>query len=361
MANKDRMRVALLLGGDSSEREVSFMSGKAMANALPRERFAVTIFDVASPATRASHGHTGGDALGKKPLHAYMPVEWNQLTTTLYTGGFDVVLPALHGGWGEDGTLQALLEVAGIPYVGSPAHASTIAIDKQVCKAALAEYGIPVPRGKVINSLDELEEGGSEQFFFNTPVVIKPNGGGSSVGVTILREAAGSSTESTARLRTAVAAALEDGNGALIEELIEGVEVTAAVLGEGKDARVLPLLEIVPHSEAGFYDFEAKYLPGGSQHITPPRLEDEVQQRVTEYALRAHCALGCRGVARSDFIVSGDGTPYFLEINTLPGMTQTSLVPDAAAADGISFEELIETLITQTLQRPRNQAVLPSP
>jgi D-alanine-D-alanine ligase len=136
-----------------------------------------------------------------------------------------------------------------------------------------------------------------------------------------------------------------------VEEFVEGTEVTAAVFGEGRAARVLPLLEIVPHSAGGFYDYEAKYTPGGSQHLTPPRLPADVLDRVTDYALRAHRTLGCRGVARSDYIVTADGTPYFLELNTLPGMTEMSLVPDAARAAGIEFSRLIETLILEAMSR----------
>jgi D-alanine-D-alanine ligase len=151
--------------------------------------------------------------------------------------------------------------------------------------------------------------------------------------------------------QNAICAALADGTGALVEELIEGIEVTAPVLGEDHAARVLPLVEIVPHSDGGFYDYAAKYAADGSEHLIPPRLPQEVQDHVAECALKAHRVLGCRGVSRSDYIVTPDGTPYFLEINTLPGMTKTSLVPDAARADGISFEQLVENLIQDALQR----------
>lgn len=337
-----RISVALLVGGDSSERQVSFKSGKALAGALSPERFEVTVFDVASDATR-----TGDEAARRAAPARAVPVAWSHLPLTLREGGFDVVLlSALHGGWGEDGTLQALLEVSGIPYVGAPPRASTLAMDKQVCKALARELGLAVPRGCTIDDLNDVERAAP---FFGAPCVVKPNGGGSSVGVTLLREVEPSSGPSPA-LRQAVQAALDDGSAALIEELIEGTEITAAVLGQGQAARVLPLIEIVPHSAGGFYDFEAKYAPGGSQHLTPPRLSQAVQERIAADALLIHRALGCRGVARSDFMVSSDGTPYFLEVNTQPGMTETSLVPDAARAAGISFEHLIETLILETLR-----------
>jgi D-alanine-D-alanine ligase len=336
----ERIKVALLTGGDSSEREVAFMSARAMATALPAEKFAVSIYDVSEISTRAANPSLGENVLGKKPRHVIVGAEWNTLVTQLYTTGFDVVLPALHGGRGEDGTLQGLLEVAGIPYVGSRGHASAIAIDKAVSKAFLATLGIPVPGGRVFWSVEEFEERGQE--FANAACVVKPNAGGSSVATTIFRQ-----PPQPDEMREALEAALKDNSGALVEELVEGTEITAAVLGEGADAQVLPLLEIVPRGE--FYDFASKYEAGGSEHITPPRVGEEVQEKIRAYALRAHRALGCRGVARSDYIVRSDGTPVLLEVNTLPGMTQMSLVPDAARAAGIEFEQLVEQLVLSAL------------
>jgi D-alanine-D-alanine ligase len=338
------MLVAVLMGGDSSEREVSLRSGVAMAEALSSERFNVTMFDVATAATRARSESTRALALGSKPRHACLPVEWNQLVTTLYTMPFGVVLPAMHGGWGEDGTLQSLLDVAGIPYAGSTAHACAIAINKQVCKAFLKDLGITVPRGVLICAPDELNDEHAA-WTKSTPVVVKPNEGGSSVAVTILKE------PNPLSLREAVEAALADGSIALVEELIEGVEVTCATFGEGAGTQSLPVIEIVPQSTSAFYDFEAKYAPGGSQHLIPPRISEEASARVSREAIMAHRALGCRGVTRSDFIVAADGTPYFLETNTIPGMTETSLVPDAARAAGIGFEKLVESLIEDALGR----------
>ena len=334
-----------MTGGDSSERPVAFLSAKAIAEALSRDKFSVAIYDVSEVETRAANPSLGEDVLGKKPSHVIVGVEWNTLVTQLYTTGFDVVLPALHGGRGEDGTLQALLEVAGIPYVGSNGHTSAITIDKAVCKAFLSSLGIVTPRGQSFSSWAEVQaQQSSSSDITRGACVVKPNAGGSSVATTIFRQAPGAS-----ELQAAVEAALADGSGALIEELVEGVEVTAAVLGEGPGARVLPLLEIVPRGE--FYDFASKYEEGGSQHITPPRLSEEIQSQVRELALRAHNALGCRGVARSDFIVTPEGKIFLLEVNTLPGMTQTSLVPDAARAAGIEFEELVEMLVLSALDR----------
>lgn len=342
----EKIRVAVLLGGDSSEREVSFRSGVAMAQALSNERYNVTMFDVANAQTRAASQRANVNSLGEKPRHACLPVEWNQLATTLYTMPFDVVLPALHGGWGEDGTLQSILDVAGIPYAGSPAPACAIAINKQVCKAYLHSLGVPAARGVLLSSADELDFE-NNAWVFDTPIVVKPNQGGSSVATTILR------TPNPQDLREAVAAALADGSPALIEEFIAGPEVTVATLGEGENIQVFPAIEIVPQDASAFYDYHAKYAPGGSQHLIPPRVAEEVSTRIAQYARQAHRALGCRGVTRSDFIVDNNGAPRFLEINTTPGMTATSLVPDAARAANMSFEQLVETLIKATINDER--------
>jgi D-alanine-D-alanine ligase len=349
-SNVHKIRVALLVGGDSSEREISLKTSMSMHGALSPERFDVTVFDVSSraqyatlqvDAARVSAAEYSNlekwwndEASGRRRF-----VTWNDLPTTLRELQMDVVLSGLHGGWGEDGTIQALLEVAGIPYVGSPQRSSVIAMDKQLCKAVMRDFGITSPRGAFLDAPTDKPP-------FPGPLVVKPNAGGSSVGVTMLRQA-----PDGAMWQDAVCAALADGTGALVEELISGVEVQAGVLGEGDAARALPLIEIVPHSASGFYDYEAKYAEGGSEHLIPPRLPQETQDRVAECALRAHRVLGCRGVSRSDYIVTPDGTPYFLEINTLPGMTKTSLVPDAARAAGISFEQLVENLIQDALQR----------
>lgn len=320
------------MGGDSSERSVSFSSGRAVADALDAEKYIVTCFDV------SNMGHRGdvsrSDAMGRRPRHAIFPVAWDHLATALYTNGFSVIFPLLHGGRGEDGTLQTLLDVADLRYVGSPARACAIAIDKPLCKAYLRDFGIDSPRGAFVSGVDELE-----RVEIGFPCVVKPASGGSSVGTSILM------TGDAQSLKSAVAKALLDGSGALIEEFVEGVEVTCAVWGEGEGAQALPVIEIVPQKGGGFYDFEAKYASGGSQHLIPPRLSEEIQREIAELALRAHQVLGCRGVTRSDFIVTSAGKPLYLETNTTPGMTETSLVPDAARAAGLEFGDLVAKLL----------------
>ncbi len=329
-----KLSVAVLLGGDSSERSVSLNSGRAVAQALDPARFRVTCFDVNTSGSIASLARPS--TLGKRPHVPVFPLAWKDLIVSLYTNGFDLVFPVLHGGRGEDGTVQHLLEVAGLPFVGSRARACSVAIDKPLAKAYFGTLGLPSPRGWFVGSVEELAH---QDIVF--PCVVKPAGGGSSVGVSILQSSNG--------LEDAVRASLADGSGALVEEFVPGVEVTCAVMGEGESARALPSIEIVPKLGEGFYDFEAKYARGGSEHLIPPRISDGLQVEVAGMALRAHRALGCRGVTRSDFLVSDERGAVFLEINTSPGMTETSLVPDAARAVGMSFEALVEELAMDAL------------
>jgi D-alanine-D-alanine ligase len=348
---KRKTKVALLLGGDSSEREISLKTARAMHGALPDARYEAHLYDVRDTGELTADLPLDSERLAEDEIQALLDwwqkaatakkahtLKWGALGDTLQKSGADVVLSALHGGWGEDGTVQTLLEVAGLKYVGSPARASSIAMDKQLAKAIIRDAGIPVARGALLNGPEAPPP-------FAGACVVKPNAGGSSVGVTILRD--GWSKEDW---QTAVEAAFADGSGVIVEEFIEGQEVTAAVLGVRESARPLPIVEVVPQGDAEFYDFKAKYAAGGSAHVIPPRLAEEVQARIQRHALSAFRALGCRGVARADFIVTPNGTPYFLEINTLPGMTPTSLVPDAAGAAGISFEELVEKLVADALQ-----------
>ncbi|HEX8551920.1 MAG TPA: D-alanine--D-alanine ligase [Abditibacteriaceae bacterium] len=338
------INVALLCGGDSSEREISLKSARAMHGALDTQRFNVRLYDVSQVQSNSTVLALDESRLAADEVTALRDwwqtangqhVAWPDLTSQLKAGDMAVVLSSLHGGWGEDGTVQTLLQIAEIPFAGSPARASMIAMDKRLCKALVRESGVLAPRGVVVSSPDAP--------MFDGACVVKPNGGGSSMGVSFLREF------DEMQWRTAIESALSDGSDALVEELVEGVEVTAAVMGEGESAQALPIVEVVPQ-DATFYDYKAKYAAGGSEHICPARLDEATTQRIQRDALAVYRALGCRGVARADFLVKADGTPVFLEINTLPGMTQTSLVPDAARAAGISFSSLVENLVLGALQ-----------
>ncbi len=336
----DRKRVVVLMGGDSGERAVSMDSGRAVAQAIDGTRFDVTC--VAWNGALPSQGNRG-ERLGELPL---LHVGSSQLLDTLMKLQPDVTFIALHGGSGENGNLQAMLEKVGLRYTGSGPVASALGMDKVASKQLFERLGLVTPRwlGLPKTDLDELGPQRLREAVvreLGLPVIVKPVAAGSTLGVTIIREAEA--------MEAAVTTALEFDTRVLIEELIVGVELTAGVMTRGDQVEVLPLIEIVPKSAAGFYDYDAKYTPGHSDHVIPPRLNEATQQRVREVAAAACCALGCRGVARADFMVSGEGAPYLLEVNTVPGMTATSLVPDAARAAGIDFSALVHRIIADAL------------
>jgi len=299
----DKMHVAVLMGGWSAEREVSLRSGKACADALLRQGFQVTPVDV------------GRD-----------------IATVLTELKPDVALNVLHGRPGEDGTLQGMLEILGLPYSHSGVMASAVAMQKDYAKVLLKAGGVPVPEGIVAMRLEIAKE-----HLLERPYVIKPIAEGSSVGVFIVTEEHETPPQELYR---------EDwtfGEQLLVERYIPGKELTCAVIGD----RALDVIEIVPTVK--FYDYEAKYAPGGSKHLLPAPVLPIVYQEARRLALAAHRALGCRGVSRADFRyddrVEGTGGLVCLEVNTQPGMTETSLVPELAAYAGITFEELVRWMV----------------
>ncbi|MGE5575694.1 MAG: D-alanine--D-alanine ligase [Syntrophothermus sp.] len=305
------MRVAVIMGGRSSEREVSLRTGQQVSQALRSRGHEVAEFDVDE-----------------------------NLVENLKKAGVDVAYIALHGKYGEDGTMQGLLELMGIPYVGSGVLASALGMDKVMAKKLFRYDGITTPADFVVNK-EDLERQDQASLTkkilekVGLPMVVKPNASGSTVGVTIVHN--------QNELWGALKEAFRYDESVLVEEYIKGTEITATVIGNSRP-KVYPLIEIVP--KTAFYDYEAKYTKGMSEHIIPPRLPEEQQAKAKELALRAYQSLGCRGFARVDLIVrSTDGKPYVLEVNTLPGMTETSLVPDAARAEGISFPDLVEMLL----------------
>jgi D-alanine-D-alanine ligase len=303
-----KLRVAVLMGGDSAEREVSLNTGAQVLDALDRDRYNAYAVDA---------------AMLKQPNGV------SSLT------GADVVFIALHGPGGEDGAIQGLLEWLGLPYTGSGVAASAVAMDKDLCKRVLRDAGIPVPRSRTVTrelAADEALEG------LAAPLVVKPNRQGSSFGTTIVHDAAG--------VMDAVRLALRYDSACLLEEFVSGTEITIAALGN-ECPRVLPAIEIVPAGE--FYDYASKYEEGGSRHIIPARISPEAARTAADYAARSHEALGCRGMSRTDMIVRNDEV-IVLEVNTIPGMTRTSLLPDAAAAAGIPFPALLDGLIADALR-----------
>ncbi|MCR4418898.1 MAG: D-alanine--D-alanine ligase [Clostridia bacterium] len=310
------LRVAVLLGGRSSEREVSLRSGEAVYRALLQKGYTAWKIDA------------GGDFI--RELLQDRP---------------DVVFIALHGRFGEDGTVQGLLELLDLPYTGSGVLASALAMDKIMTKRVLLQAGLPTAAFRVVRA-DELEPGRVAELAaellvqFRGRLVVKVPEGGSSIGVYWA-----GTVEETA---TALLHGLAEGPEVLVEKHLPGVELTAPVLGN-RQPRVLPLIEILPAK--GCYDYEAKYTPGGSRHIIPPRVEPALQREVEELALAAYRLLGCAGCARIDFKLDETGRPMILEVNTVPGFTETSLVPDSARAAGIEFPDLVAELVELALER----------
>ena len=295
--------VAVLMGGWSAEREVSLRSGKACAEALARRGYQVTRIDV------------GRD-----------------IATVLSTVKPDVALNVLHGRPGEDGTLQGILEILAIPYTHSGVMASAVAMQKDVAKVLLGTAGVPVPEGVVVPRLEA-----AKSHVLPPPYVVKPIAEGSSVGVFIVREDHAHPPQELNR------ADWPYGEQVIVERYIPGKELTCAVVGD----EALGVIEIVP--TVRFYDYEAKYAPGGSKHLLPAPISPFVYQEARRLALAAHRALGCRGVSRADFRyddrVEAAGGLVCLEVNTQPGMTETSLVPELAVHAGIAFDELVQWMV----------------
>ena len=295
--------VAVLMGGWSAEREVSLRSGKACADALGRRGYRVTRIDVARDIAAV--------------LTALAP---------------DVALNLLHGRPGEDGTIQGLLEILKIPYSHSGTLASALAMQKDIAKIVMAQAGVAVPDGIVVSRQEA-----AARHVLPPPYVIKPVAEGSSVGVFIVTEAHAHPPQELTRHDWPY------GERLLCERFIAGKELTCAVLGD----KALDVIEIVP--TVRFYDYEAKYAPGGSRHVLPAPLKPNVYQEVRRLALLAHQALGCRGVSRADFRyddrMEGMQGLVCLEVNTQPGMTETSLVPELAAHAGVTFEELVRWMV----------------
>jgi D-alanine-D-alanine ligase len=295
--------VAVLMGGWSAEREVSMRSGRACADALVRLGYQVTRIDV------------GRD-----------------IATVLSTVKPDVALNVLHGRPGEDGTLQGILEILAIPYTHSGVLASAAAMQKDVAKTLLRAAEVPVPGGVVVSRLEA-----AKRHLLPPPYVIKPLAEGSSVGVFIVHPDHAHPPQELHRSDWAF------GDQVIVENYIAGKELTCAVMGD----EALGVIEIVPTVK--FYDYEAKYAPGGSKHLLPAPISPFVYQQVRRLALAAHRALGCRGVSRADFRyddrIEGTGGLFCLEVNTQPGMTETSLVPELAAYAGITFDELVRWMV----------------
>ncbi|MEC4272051.1 D-alanine--D-alanine ligase [Adlercreutzia sp. R25] len=313
MIEPAKCRVALLAGGTSGEREISLASGVGAGAALREAGFLVTELDPARHADLAQ----------------------------LLEGSFDVAFLCLHGKGGEDGALQGFLETIGLPYTGPGVWSSATAMNKAQSKLFYQRAGIPTAPFQYLQkgepySVDEIAQvmGGT--------CVVKPATEGSALGIYIV--------EGVEAIAEAIEKVFEIDELVVVEKYISGTELTVAVLGNDQPF-ALPVIEIVPKAE--FYDFDSKYAPGGSQHNCPAPLSEKLTEQVMQAAVNAHKALHCSGVSRSDFILDGEGIPWILETNTIPGMTATSLLPDAARAAGISFPELCTKLIEYAFEDAR--------
>jgi D-alanine-D-alanine ligase len=336
----DKIRVAVLAGGRSSEHEISLASARSVLGALDPERYETTTIEI------GRDGRWALEAPGSRQLESgvaeTLPVLADSKPAEAL-GAVDVVLPILHGPFGEDGTVQGLLELAGIPYVGAGVAASALCMDKDLFKAVLRDRGIPVARNVTLRLGDGIENP------FGYPVFVKPARLGSSVGITKAHD--------EAELADAVALARRHDEKVLIEELLEGTEVECGVLGNVKPAPIASVVgEIVPHAE--WYDYAAKYDAGGSDIVIPARIPDEVAERVQQMAVDSFIATECEGMARVDFFVTPEGQPVVNELNTIPGFTETSVYARLFEASGIPYAELLDRLIRLALERHERRSSL---
>ena len=304
---KDK-KIAVVMGGPSAEREVSLNTGKAILAALQE----------------AGYKHAVG-----------IDLEPTRFVEQLREEKIEVVFNAVHGQYGEDGILQGALELLGIPYTGAGVLSSAMAMDKGISKRIFLSASIPTPRSLLFTKADLSRDLVAEIIAaFSIPVVVKSASQGSSIGVAIV--------EDGGNLSQAIQQAFQYSTTILVEEFIKGRELTVAIWGKD-EAEALPVIEIVPYS--GRYDYHSKYTKGATEYIVPAKLTDEITLRVQKVALEAFTLLGCCGIARVDIMLDSNNNPYVLEVNTIPGMTATSLVPKAAAAAGISFPDLCEKLL----------------
>ena len=305
-------KIAVLEGGISPEREISLRSGEAIAKALREKGYEVIELDPADYS------------------------DFYSLISKLRTEKISMVFIGLHGGTGENGELQAALSLAGFKYTGSGPKACTLTMDKYVSKLMALDEGIPAPeyilmREDLLNDYQDPNDFSAIEAKLGLPIIVKPNDSGSSVGISIV--------EKLFELKEAVKLALTYSDSVLLEQYIPGKELTATVL----DGKALPLIEIRPLN--GWYDFNNKYSKGHSEYLCPAPVEESVSQLIQLYAERLWKVLGLKGYARIDFRYDGN-KPYFLEVNTLPGMTDLSLTPMAAKAVGINFPELVDKIVS---------------
>ncbi len=317
MKAKRKLRVAVVMGGPSAEHDVSLETGKNVVANLDRRRYAVL------PVVVSRRGR--------------WPMSIDELKQNC-----DLVFISMHGEYGEDGTVQKLLEAHRIHYTGSGAAASALGMDKFASATRFSRAGLLVPQFRRATSATRARAAATA---LGLPMAVKPVDRGSSIGVSIVHKAS--------ELAVALKNARRCSNNVIVQEYIAGTELTCAVLEMRGKPKALPVIEIVPKANT-FFDYRAKYESGGSDEIVPARIGAKTARAVQRAAIAAHRAIGCSGYSRTDFILATDGTLYVLEINTLPGLTQNSLLPKAAAAAGISFPKLLDTIIKNALTDTRS-------
>jgi D-alanine-D-alanine ligase len=336
-----RVRVAVIAGGRSSEHDISIASARSVVEALDPDRYEVRSIEIAKDGRWALESGETGEL--DRPVAETLPVPTGSPPETL--GQVDVVLPILHGPFGEDGTVQGLLELAGVPYVGAGVTASALCMDKDLFKAVCRDKGIPVCRSVTLRNGDRPENP------FGYPVFVKPARLGSSVGISKVGE--------EGELEAAVELARRHDEKVLIEEFVPGVEVEVGVLGNREPIASLPG-EIVAHGFSGvdWYDYSAKYEEGGMDLIVPPRIPDEAIARVQQLSVDAFVAADCEGMARADCFVREDGEVLVNELNTIPGFTATSVYAKLFEESGIPYRELLDRLIELALERHERRSRL---
>jgi D-alanine-D-alanine ligase len=332
-AMERKIRVAVLCGGSSSERDISLQTGHQVAESLPVDRYTVSVISIGAEGRWSLESNA--NSLGEK----------REIDARSLSKIADVVFIALHGKFGEDGTVQAILEKANIPYTGSGVSASALGMDKSKCSETVTRVSVPVPKFFLAQGKDDI-------FFiskkiedsFGFPCVVKPNASGSSVGVSIVR--------SVGDVSVALEKAWREDAVAIVQQYIPGREFSCGVMGNTGQTEIeaLPVVEIIPRSSE-FFDYGAKYTPNASEEICPAVLSEEITAGIQKFSVLAHTTLGCDGLTRSDFRLDPDRNIFFLEINTIPGQTKTSLCPKEAAAAGMTFPEFLEKQVALALSK----------
>jgi len=333
--NNSNLTIALLLGGVSPEREVSKSTGKSILQALRQLNYKVKVID---PAYGLNQPEDENKFFENENYSELSPRNYIEVINSSLFDDVDVAFIALHGKWGEDGTLQSLLEMRGIKYTGSKILASSLSMDKCMSKIMFQHYDVSTPKWFIVRKNEKDYNLIREKIkkFFGYPCVVKPNDQGSTIGLTICR--------GDSEIQKSIELAQQYSDKVLIEEYISGREVTVGIIGQ----QPLPVLEIKPKS--GFYDYTSKYTSGMTEYEVPADIPQKVAEHLQHQALLAFNSIGCESYARIDFRLTKDFKTYCLEVNTLPGMTSTSLLPKMAKAAGISFEELIQRIINYALK-----------